>query len=123
MRKLIALLCLITALVVALGPPGWATTVLPLNVIDTPAVTVNALPVSIVATPTVNQPKPTSETTTTTTDLVYKKPSLSITELLYYFYFYDEYTVYCWADEANANGYYPQEGEYPLTDSTTTSMI
>ena len=111
MRKLIALLCLITALVVALGPPGWATTVLPLN--DTPA---NALPVSIVATPTVNdQP--------TTTDLVYKKPSLSITELLYYFYFYDEYTVYCWADEANANGYYPQEGEYPLTDSTTTSMI
>ena len=121
MRKLIALLCLITALVVALGPPGWATTVLPLNVIDTPAVTVNALPVSIVATPTVNQPKPTSETTTTTT-VAYEKPGFSVAELLFLDFYGEQYT-YCWVNEANANGYYLQEGEYPLTDSTTTSMI
>ena len=131
MRKLITLLCLITALVVALGPPGQTAPtksievkapVLPIignadelaNTVIQPTPAVNSVP-------TVE--KPGSQTNATNL-IAYEKPVLSITELIYFCS--DEYTVYCWTDEANANGY-PQEGEYPLkcplTDSITTTSI
>jgi hypothetical protein len=131
MRRFITLMLLLFALVLAIGPPGWATVPSAIIKLDKaslePATAV--IDLNLPNNPFNGQIVATSQSTTaaikeeiaatvlepisnTPDQTAYEKPGLSITELLYFCG--DEYTVYCLANELNFNGDKMLEGRSPL---------